>query len=135
MTDIRTNPLYRDARTLLMLPYAQRVLNPIGVATTTTGEFALWVAMGLVEFRASVYVNGTNNGTNYWTINLLDGTTAAVLATFNTLASAGSTWLRLSTTTFGAQPAGTVASINVQCVPTLAPGTLFIVPSVAAVIT
>jgi hypothetical protein len=115
--------------TPIFLPYAQRSLNALS-ATSAAGDFAQpWAAYFLV-FAATVFVQTTNNGTNFWTIDLQD-TTGTVLATFNTSSGVtASTWTRLSDTSV-TQPATTNAELSVICTKTLSPGNLFIIPSVS----
>jgi len=114
----------------VFLPYAQRALNSVA-ATSSLGEFAQpWEAYLLV-FSVTVFVQTTNNGTNFWTIDLLD-TTGATIATVNTSSGvSASTWTRLSDTTV-TQPLSTNASLSVVATKTLTPGALFAIPSVSA---
>lgn len=112
-----------------LLPYAQRALNSVA-ATTALGDFAQpWEAYLLV-FSVTVFVSTTNNGTNFWTIDLQD-TTGAVLASVNTSSGVtASTWTRLSDTTV-TQPLSTNAELAVIATKTLTPGALFAIPSVS----
>jgi hypothetical protein len=77
----------------------------------------------LISWTQAVFVSGTNNGSNYWTIQLDDGATA--FASFNTSAAAGSTWITNVRTTF-TQPTAIPPSgwIGVECIPTGTPGAL-----------
>lgn len=111
------------------LPYAQRALNSVA-ATAAIGDFAQpWEAYFLV-FSVTVFVATTNNGTNFWTIDLVD-TTGAVIATVNTSAGVtASTWTRLTDTSV-TQPLSTNAELSVIATKTLTPGALFAVPSVS----
>ncbi len=113
----------------IFLPYAQRALNSVA-ATTAIGDFAQpWEAYYLV-FSVTVFVATTNNGTNFWTIDLID-TTGATIASVNTSSGvSASTYTRLSDTTV-TQPLSTNAMCNVIATKTLTPGALFAVPSVS----
>jgi len=112
----------------LWLPYAQRALNPLA-ATAAAGDFAQpWPILAQV-FYVTVFVQTTNNGTNFWTIDLQD-TTGTVVATVNTSAIAAGTWARLSDTTVTAS-ATTNAELSVICTKTLAPGNLFVIPALS----
>jgi hypothetical protein len=115
--------------TPIFLPYAQRSLNALS-ATSAAGDFAQpWPAYFLV-FAATVFVQTTNNGTNFWTIDLQD-TTGTILATVNTSSGVtASTWTRLSDTSV-TQPLTTNAELSVICTKTLSPGNLFVIPSVS----
>ena len=112
-----------------MLPYAQRALNSVAV-TTAIGDFAQpWEAYFLV-FAVTVFVQTTNNGTNFWTIDLQD-TTGAVIASVNTSSGVSiNTWTRLSDTSV-TQPLSTNAQLSLIATKTLTPGVLFTVPSVS----
>ena len=111
------------------LPYAQRSLNALA-ATAAAGDFAQpWSAYFLV-FSVSVFVATTNNGTNYWTIDLIEQPSGTVIATVNTSAATAATWTRLNDTSV-TQPASTCASLTCSATKTLAPGNLFLIPSVA----
>lgn len=113
------------------LPYAQRALNP-QAAAAALGDFAQpWAAL-LQAFYCSVFVTGTNNGANYWTINLND-TTGTTLATVNTSAMAANTWTRLSDLTV-TQPASTnVELVVLTAITAGAPGSIYVVPGVACI--
>ncbi len=113
----------------IFLPYAQRALNSVA-ATAALGDFAQpWEAYFLV-YSVSVFVSTTNNGTNFWTIDLQD-TTGAVIASVNTSSGVtASTYTRLSDTTV-TQPLSTNAMCIVVATKTLTPGALFAVPSVS----
>ena len=77
----------------------------------------------LLKWVQSVLVSGTNNGSNYWMVQLDDGVT--VFASFNTSAMSASTWTASEITSF-TQPssAPTFGWIGIQCVKTGTPGTL-----------
>ena len=113
----------------LYLPYAQRAVNPL-TATAAAGDFAQpWAAYFLV-FSVTVFVVTTNNGTNFWTIDIQD-TTGAVVATVNTSSGVtASVWTRLADTSV-TQPVSTNAELSVICTKTLTPGNLFVIPSLA----
>ena len=117
--------------TAIYLPWSQRVLSPFPLASSG-GGFAdtaqPWAAY-LLTFACTVNVLTTNNGTNFWTLALINsaGTT---LATLSTSAIAAATWTRLSTATI-TQPATTNAVLTILATATLSPGAICIVPSLA----
>lgn len=116
-------------RPMIYLPYAQRALNPLA-ATAAAGDFAQPWAANFIVFRVTVFVTTTNNGTNFWTVDLQD-TLGNVIASVNTSSGvSASTWTRLADTTV-TQPATTNAELSVICTKTLAPGTLYVIPSLA----
>ena len=125
----RLEPLRKADITSVNLSYAQRTLNNVA-ATAALGDFAQpWEAYYLV-FSVSVFVSTTNNGTNFWTLDLQDAT-GAVIATVNTSSGVtASTWTRLSDTTV-TQPLSTNAVCSLLATKTLTPGNLFAVPSVS----
>lgn len=112
------------------LSYAQRAVNPL-TATSTAGDFAQpWQGYFLV-FSVSVFVVTTNNGTNFWTIDLVDSASGSTIATVNTSSGVtASTWTRLADTTI-TQPASSNVAMSVVCTKTLTPGNLFVVPGIA----
>lgn len=115
----------------LYLPWAQRVLNPFPLASSggVAAELAQPWAVSLLQFACSVFVQTANNATNYWTLDLID-TAANVLASLNTSAIAVTTWTRM-TGVIGAQPAAANVTLFLRATATLAPGGIFIVPSLA----
>lgn len=85
--------------------------------------FACW----LDRFDINTYIVGTNNGSNYWTIDLNDASNAA-RATFNTSTQAGSTWSggHRSTGTFTGNPFATSNMyFEIKITKTGAPGNLY----------
>jgi hypothetical protein len=116
----------------LYLPWAQRALNPfpLGSSGTHWGDMAQPWAAYYLAYYVDVYVVTTNNGTNFWTIDLTsdDGTT--VIASVNTSAVAANGWRRLSDLTI-TQPATTNAVVSIKPTATLSPGSIFIAPAVA----
>lgn len=122
-------PLRKSDVPPIFLPYTQRALNSVA-ATTTLGDFAQPWEVYLLVFSVTVFVVATNNGTNFWTVDLLD-TTGATIATVTTSSGVtASTWTRLSDTTV-TQPLSSNAALSVIATKTLSPGALFAVPSVS----
>jgi hypothetical protein len=113
----------------VFLPYAQRALNAVA-ATATLGDFAQpWEAYFLV-YSVSVFVATTNNGTNFWTIDLVDTTGATIASVTTSSGVTAATWTRLSDTTV-TQPLSTNVALSCIATKTLTPGNLFAVPSVS----
>lgn len=114
----------------IRLSYAQRVLNPFPLASSGAGagDFGQAEGVEILAFRVSVFVQTTNNGTNFWTISLVN-TAASVLASVSTSAIAAATWTRLVDTTI-TQPSSTNVVLTVIATATLSPGAIFIVPEV-----
>lgn len=114
----------------LYLPWAQRAINPLPAVLTIWGEMAQPWAVNLLAWSCAVFVTTTNNGTNFWTLDIRESQTGTVLATLSTAAIAANTFTRLRTTTI-TQPSAANASISLVATPTLAPGTIYIVPALA----
>src|SRR3972149_4230709 len=110
-----------------MLTYAQRVLNPfpLGSCGGALGDFAQSGEITLLAFFASVFVQTTNNGSNFWTLTLTNSA-GATLASVSTAAASATTWTRLSDTTV-TQPSSTNVVLAVFATATGSPGGIFIV--------
>lgn len=122
-------------RSPLYLPWSQRALNPVALAASPAfwGDCPQpWNNLPLV-FTCGVYVATTNNGTNFWTIELYSFTTASALnlvASFTTAAIAANTPARLSDTTVTA-PGATDVAYSLKLIATLAPGAIYVFPALA----
>jgi hypothetical protein len=82
----------------------------------------------LDRWDSNTFISGTNNGSNYWTVDLNDDTNAA-RATFNTSAQGGSTWTggHRSTGTFTGNPFSTSNKyFEIKITKTGAPGNLYL---------
>ena len=118
-------------RAPLYLPWAQRVLNSFPLASSG----GVWGDMGqpwsvlLVRFTASVFVSTTNNGTNFWTLDLIDPA-STLLCQITTAAISASTWTRLTSTVF-VQPSAANVTISLRLTATLSPGAIFVAPALA----
>lgn len=110
------------------LPFAQRILNPFPLASSggVFCDFPQSRAVVLLAFCVSVFVNGTNNGTNYWTIALIN-TAGTTLASVTTSAIGATTWTRLVASSI-TQPASANVALSVLLTATLSPGPIFLVP-------
>lgn len=139
MTDINTQRQIRDIQaqqsrtkthdmTSLYLPWAQRAVNPFPLASSGGfwGESPQPWAMSVLAWYVSVFVATTNNGTNYWTLALVNSA-GSTLATLATNAISANTWTRLSTTTI-TQPSTSNVTFSISATATLSPGSIFIVP-------
>lgn len=115
----------------LYLPWTQRVINPFPLASSggVWGDMVQPWAINILAFYCSVFVVTTNNGTNFWTVNLRD-TAGNVLASVDTSAIAANAWARLSDTSI-TQPASSNIAIEIRPTATLSPGAIYIVPAVA----
>ena len=109
-------------------PYVMRVLNPFPAASSgaAAGDFPQSTALQIVRFSASIFVNTTNNATNFWSLTLVSAA-GATLATLDTSAASAATWTRLTTTTI-TQPASSNVVLVIIASKTLNPGAIFIVP-------
>lgn len=116
----------------IYLPWVQRVLNPFPLASSGAGlcdQSQPW-AVNILAFYCSVFVNTTNNGTNFWTIALINAV-GTVLASFNTSAIAAGAYTRFAVTSGITQPSTTNPALIVIATATLSPGSIYIAPAVA----
>ncbi len=114
------------------LPWSQRVLNPFPLASSGNvwGETPQPWEVSVLALYVSVFVNTTNNGTNFWTLDLITEPGGTTLASVSTAAASANTWTRLvdlSVTT----PGSTNVALAIRPTATLSPGSIFIVPSLA----
>ena len=116
----------------LYLPWSQRVLNPFPLASSgqSWGDLGQPWAVNVLAFYVTVFVATTNNGTNFWTLNVVANPSATTIASVSTSAIAANTGVRLSDTTI-TQPAASDTWIELQATATLAPGAIYIFPALA----
>jgi hypothetical protein len=115
------------------LTYCQRALNPNTViGTTYTGDFGICRPINyFLLFSVSVFVSGTDNGTNFWTLNVRDSGNTITVATVNSSAVAANAWSRLYTTTSsGITFPYNAAQFLMQLVPTGTPGQIYVLPTI-----
>lgn len=79
--------------------------------------------MYIIDFRSTIRVNTTNNGTNYWTCTLENYPAATALASFNTSAKSADTIYRV-TTAAGQLMGASNLIIWLHLVKTNSPGTV-----------
>lgn len=118
----------------LALVYTQRILNPFPLASsgTAAGDFGMPQALTVIVWQATVQVAAPNDGTNYWSIILLDDN-ATFVATLKTDSGVtAGVFTRLSTTTIANQPASGNARLGVRATATGSPGAISIMPRVIA---
>lgn len=117
----------------LYLPFAQRILNPFPLASSggAWGETSQPWEVNLLAFTVSVFVQTTNNATNFWIIRLLDtaGTVLARVDTNSPVATPG-VWTRYVDTSI-VQPSAANATLTITATAALSPGAIFIVPALA----
>ena len=120
----------------VFLPFSQRVLNPFPLASSggQWGDMTQPAAAIVLGLYLSVFVVTTNNGTNFWTLDLTSDDGSTVLATLNTSAVAANGWRRLSTTTI-TTPGSTNAVLSVRPTATLSPGSIYITAALAIAFT
>lgn len=122
--------IYKQEIPPTILPWSQRVLNPFPLVSSG----GAWGDMGqpwpvvLLAFYATVTVQTTNNGGNFWTLNLVNSA-VVTLATVNTSALTAGVGARLSTTTI-TQPAVANVALAIIVTATGSPGAIFIEPCV-----
>ena len=115
----------------LYLPWSQRVVNPFPLASSggAWGDQGQPWAANILAFYCTLRVATTNNGTNFWTIILIDNA-GSTLASFSTSAIAANTWTRFSDTSV-TQTLTTNPVLSIVATATLSPGAIFIAPAVA----
>lgn len=120
-------------RAPLYLPFTQRVVNPFPLASSggVWGDTSQPWAVSILALYVSVLVGGTNNATNFWTLDLIDPS-LNVIASVNTSAATVATWTRLVDTSIS-QPSSSNPLLALRCTATLSPGSIFIVPALALV--
>lgn len=127
------NALARDIERLRTIEKRSNVLPFAGYAATggvglTANDTMMAVSMSrllvVLSWTQTIYVATTNDGSNYWTIQIDDNVTA--FASFTTAAIAPNTWSTSNITSF-TQPTAAPTSgwILIRCVKTGAPGRLF----------
>lgn len=117
----------------IYLPWTQRVLNPFPLASSGTswGDMVQPYPVRILAYYCSVIVLTTNNGTNYWTVDLKDDANNT-LATFNTSAISAGTTTRFTVSAGSiTQPATTNPSLKITPTAALSPGSIRIYPAVA----
>lgn len=109
-------------------------IQPITAVSATTHIGPVGKDLTLRRFTVAVYVDGTNNGSNYWTITL-ESPATGTLATVDTSAISGSAWELLEDTTFASEeidPA-TDEVLYVDAAKTGGPGALSLGPELYVV--
>lgn len=115
----------------LYLPWTQRVLNPFPLAASGVwGESIIPWSVNVLAFYVSVYVDTTNNGTNFWTLALFSAPSNTAIASVTTAAIAANTFRRLVDLTI-TQPAASDTEFYLLVTATLAPGAIVVNPAVA----
>ena len=124
----RLDQLASADRSGIRMPYAQRALNPFPFASSGNAFCDINRARDwtILAFLCGAYVATTNNGTNYWTIDLIS-LAGTVYATVNTSAGAANTGLRLAAGSV-TQPATGISWLVVRATATGTPGAIYILP-------
>lgn len=117
----------------IYLPWTQRSLNPIALAASPAawGDVGQPWGVNLIAFYVSVFVQTTNNATNFWVVRLVDtaGTVLARIDTNSPVATAN-TWTRYVDTVI-VQPSASNVTLTITATATLSPGAIFVVPALA----
>lgn len=87
----------------------------------------------LRRLTAGVNVITTNNGSNYWVIDLVNVGVTTVYATLSTAAIAANTWVQLTSAVLSAQVALSELPLNIRITKTGAPGSLYLAPAVSVI--
>ncbi len=113
----------------LYLPWTQRVLNPFPLASSGNawGDQAIPWPVRVLAFYVAVFVSTTNNGTNFWTIQLIDQG-SNVMASMDTSGIPATSWRRLQDLTI-TQSVGTNPEVGIVLTATLSPGSIYLCPA------
>lgn len=89
-------------RPLLALPFYPRALPPYTATAADIMDALIWRAMRPQRLALQVYVDATNNATNYWTITLSiqNNGTLITQGSVNTSTLTPGTWQPLALTSF-----------------------------------
>lgn len=82
------------------------------------------------SLRVAVFVSTTNNGSNYWTLQLRGVATAVALLTINTSAIAAGAWALLVGANAAKNVSDTETGVAIVAIKTGSPGALAIMPAV-----
>jgi hypothetical protein len=113
-------------------PMTPRVLAPYTASTILAGMWASTNATPaetyLDSLKASVYVDGTNNGSNYWTVTLSKGTGGGYtsIGSIDTSAIAGSQFLPIGPLAINNYMAAGYYFLKVDLTKTGSPGNLYL---------
>lgn len=121
-----------DVTAIYSTGWAQRVLNPFPLASSggVWGEMVVPGPIRLLSFYCDVDVSTTNDGANFWTVDLVELVAGTVLASFDTSGIAANTWTRFTDTTV-TQPSATPLGVYIRPTATLNPGAIYIAPGIA----
>lgn len=112
------------AGTDAIMPLPTGANTSIARWTPWSTTFDLW----LDAFYTSTFVNGTNNGTNFWTLTLQKASVTdakTTIVSLNTSAHTASNWTQVRTSIAAVYTASGHRELDVQALATLSPGTLF----------
>lgn len=134
-TQLRDNLTYLKTASdnaLARVAFAPRTSQMPYSATGTYYIAPVTRNLTLTLFALALYVSGTNNGSNYWTITLELHSGAITAATLSTAASAGSAFLMLSTSSLAVSSVTTASykAMQITCTKTGTPGDLYCAPEV-----
>lgn len=107
-------------------------ISPITAAASPAAPYAVAVdrSITLIQWVTTVFVAGTNDGSNYWTFNLIIvdvNNSPTTIASFNTSAGSGSVWIKGTVSSFSVNPVTTTYyQIYIQAVKTGTPGSVYI---------
>jgi len=110
-----------------LLPWGvYSVISPL-TATGYPYIYTIGDSLTLLASSVSFYVNGTNNGSNYWNIKLGTWPGDTTLNSYTTSAASGSTWTRVDDNVFDDDTV-TSSDINIMitCTKVSSPGGLYI---------
>ena len=140
MSDIREldalrrelNALKVRERPLLTLPFYPRALAPHTANAATIMDAPVWRAVRPQRLALQVFVDTTNNATNYWTIalSIINNNVVTAQGSVNTSALTASSWQSLALTSFATPSWDTLTAIAyLGITKTGTPGGLYVLPT------
>ena len=110
------------------LPFSPFSELPSNIPATIYKLYSVTVMANgtIIEWDTTWITNGTNNASNYWTVNLNEGDTGGQLATFNTSAGAGSAYTRNSKPGLNISIATGMMFLYIDAIKTGTPGNFYL---------
>jgi hypothetical protein len=111
------------------LPFAAYTVLPgSGMTTSPAYPYSVTISRALTirTWYQLAYVATTNNGSNYWTLDLVEPDLATVHATIDTSAISADTWTMIDDTTINADVSRSDLGLYVRITKTGSPGALYL---------
>lgn len=119
-------------RPLLALPFYPRALPPYTANASTVLDAPVWRAVRPQRLTLQVFIDTTNNATNYWTValSIINNNVVSAQGGVNTSALAANSWQTLSLSSFTTPSWDALTAIAyLGITKTGAPGGLYVLPT------